>query len=66
MTSVYASARNGLLHALAPLSKEDRMAAIEEWEERSGLMQHLGEVSRDHAEWAAARLVAKRRGLEMR
>jgi len=49
-------------------NKSDRMAVMEEYEERAAIVEYLGGVqSRRDAEWAAVKMVAKKwTGVELR
>lgn len=57
------SPRNDLLHALARLDTPARLAALEDWEERSALMEYVGGMPRREAEREAMALVRRRLGL---
>ena len=46
--------RTRLLHALAPLSTERRLEALDYWAERAAIREHLGEARRESAELDAA------------
>lgn len=48
------SVHTRLLHALAPLSVERRLEALEYWSERSAMREYEGQAKRDAAEEDAA------------
>lgn len=58
--------RTRLLRAIAPLSKERRLAALESFEERIAIMIHDGEMREAEASEMAAAGVARAFGVELR